>query len=684
MWRSEPGKKERARGFLSALARDTRANTLAMMAMFLIPLSGLVGSAVDMSRLYVVKARLQQACDAGALAGRKAMLDTGTTLDDNAVAQANAFFGNNFKRDVTSTNTKGFMGTTAVTFVPTKTTDSQVAATSSAAVPMTITKLFGINATTVSVVCQARYDVADTDIMFVLDTTGSMACLPSDSDTTCSNYAGAASKVEYTRTAASGGVAGYAGTVGIGTTEKSGSRIEALRQAVLSFYDTFAASADPSTKVRYGFVTYSSVVNAGKAIMDVSPSFMVGGTGSEMRSYQSRQVYADSVSATNTNSTNNGKNSGSCNASVRTPTTAKTYSPTSYTIPAATGASAGTGAAGTASRVYDYWNSGTNRCQTRTDTLIPQWQYQSVSYDVNTVIQGQSVTDPTKVRGQTTQWIGCVETPVETAGQSSFTTTSLPAELNPDLSPSGAQRWWPHMSDVVYARNLWTSANSDTTIGDLAYDAANYGVDPYMPSQTVSSGRNSTTTYTNTWLRNAGYTTCGKPVKRLGVMARTDIYNYVYANDFVAMGGTYHDTGMIWGTRLIAPNGPWGADTAAWQNRNTPNRVIIFLTDGDMAPNSDVYGMYGIEAFDARVSGSTSASTATLTTLHNARFLAECAAAKARNIDVWTVSIDTAANAQLTACASSTSQALATTDGTGLSTAFASIAKRLAMLRITK
>jgi hypothetical protein len=164
-------------------------------------------------------------------------------------------------------------------------------------------------------------------------------------------------------------------------------------------------------------------------------------------------------------------------------------------------------------------------------------------------------------------------------------------------------------------------------------------------------------------------------------MTRSDVYNYVYATDFVPMGGTYHDIGMIWGTRLISPTGAWASDTAAWPNRNTPNRVIIFLTDGDMAPTTTAYSMYGVEAFDKRVAGSTSTS---LTTLHNARFLAECAAAKARNIDVWTVSIDTTANAQLTSCATTSAQALATTDGTGLATAFANIARHLAMLRLTR
>ncbi len=645
------------RGFLRSLVRDVRGNTLAMMAMFLIPLSGLVGSAVDMSRLYVAKARLQQACDAGALAGRKFMVDPGPTLDANATTQAQNFFGNNFKKDVTANGTLGFMNASAVTFTPSRTTDSQVTATASASIPMTITKMFGTNAITISVTCQARYDVADTDIMFVLDTTGSMACLPADSDSTCSSYAGSAAKVTYTRPSGSG-VPGYAGTIGVGTTEKSGSRIAALRAAVLSFYDTFAANADPSTKVRYGFVTYTSSVNVGQAILDKSASYLVGGSGSETRSYQSRKPYADYVTGTVTNNSNNGKTQTNCTASTRTPSTALTYSAPS----------------GTATRTYDVWSS--NKCQTKTDTMIPQWQYLPVAFDVSSLVQGNTITDPTKVRGQTTQWIGCVETSVDSPGATSFTTTSLPSELNPDLFPTGTTRWWPHMADFTYARNGWSSSSTDYSNGDDTANNPNYGVDSDPSS--VTSG------YPTTYLRNAGAVSCGKPAKRLGVMTRAEVSAYVNAVDFVPMGGTYHDTGMIWGTRLIAPNGPWGADTAAWPNRLEPNRVIVFLTDGDMAPSNTAYSMYGVEAFDKRVSNSGSSSSTTLRDIHNARFLAVCSAAKARNIDVWTVSIDTSANTELTACATTSAQALASADGTGLSTAFANIAKRLAMLRLTR
>ncbi|CAN5345360.1 hypothetical protein BH10PSE15_BH10PSE15_00920 [soil metagenome] len=634
------------RGLLVRLANDRRGNTIAMMAAFLIPLSALAGSAVDVARLYVVKVRLQQACDAGVLAGRKFMTDTsGTTLDSTATTQANTFFANNFKT--------GWMGTSTVSFTPTKTSDSQVAGAASVSVPMTIMKMFAMPSSTIAVTCQARYDVADTDVMFVLDTTGSMACLPGDSDSTCSSYVNSAGNNSYTRPSGSGGVAGYAGGTAYSVPEKSGSRIEALRQGVLSFFDTFAANADPSTHVRYGFVTYTSSVNVGQAILDKSSSYLVGSNGAtDTAKYQSRHVIADYVSSTSDSA--NGKAQAACIAPVvRTPAAALTYNPSS----------------GTATNVYDIWTTtggwnATYKCYTRTDTLIPKWEYPKGGWPiaVSQLIAGNTVTDPTKVNGSTMKWLGCVETTVDTPGQSTFTTASLPSELDPDLTPSDTKRWWPQMAELEYMRNNNSTSNdaTDTSNGD---DGTNLN-------------------YADSSRMKGGFIACGKPVKRLNTMARTDVYNYLYATDFVPIGGTYHDTGMIWGGRLISPSGPWADDTAAWPGRAAPNRVIVFMTDGDMAPNMGSYSMYGVEAYDHRVLGS--AGSSNLTNYHNYRFLAACSAAKARNIDIWTVSIDTSASTPMQTCATTTNQALYTTSGSGLSAAFTSIAQHLAMLRITK
>src|SRR5688500_14154860 len=76
------------------IARDTSGNVLPMMAVGFVVLAALVGSGVDMSRAYKTQRRLQAACDAGALAGRRAV---GTTGFDTAVQnQAKAYFKANF------------------------------------------------------------------------------------------------------------------------------------------------------------------------------------------------------------------------------------------------------------------------------------------------------------------------------------------------------------------------------------------------------------------------------------------------------------------------------------------------------------------------------------------------------------------------------------------------------------
>jgi len=623
-------------GFLMRLVRDRRGNTLAMMAAFLVPLLGLAGSAVDVARLYLVKARLQQACDAGVLAGRKFMTSTNSTLEPVAVTQAQNFFANNFKT--------GWMGSSGLVFNPIKTSDGQVAGTASTTVPMTLMKIFNMPDNKIAVNCQARYDVADTDVIFVLDTTASMACLPGGPDT-CGT-----GTYSYTRST-SEGVPGYSGSTGYATKElfsggSNVSRMEALRKAVLSFYDAFAANADPATNVRYGFVPYSSVVNVGQAITSVSPSYIVGSGGSsDQPYYQSRRVIADYVSSTSDSTPNNRSQTACTSSIVRNPSTPLTYNSSGY-----------------ATNTYYYWKTtggynSTSYCVSRVDTLGPRWEYKQLRWDVSSLVNGaSSMTDPTAVDGSKTQWLGCIETPVDNPGQTSFVTNSLPSDLDPDVKPSGSNRWWPHMQDIEY----WRTAAIDYTNGDD---------NNYRPSFGGSA------------LVQGGYAACGKPVKRLDVMSRGDIYNYLYAIDFVPQGGTYHDTGMIWGSRLISPTGLWAKDTATWPTRNPPNRVIVFLTDGIMSPNSNSYSMYGYEDYDRRVANG---DTSRLTNYHNARFLAACAAAKARNVDVWTVAIAGSSSTPLQTCATTTNQALYTPTGNGLSAAFTSIAQHLAMLRITK
>lgn len=641
-------------GLMRRLRRDVRGNTLAMMAIALIPICALVGSGIDTARLYVVKVRLQQACDAGVLAGRRAMTSSSDpTLDANATAQANTFFNNNFKA--------GWMRTTSVSFTPSKTTDQQVAGTASVVVPMTIMKMFTMPDVPINVTCQARYDVADTDIMFVLDTTGSMACTTADDP--CGAPAAA-----YTRPD---------NTVGYHAVEESGSKIAGLRSAVLNFYDTVAANVDPSTHVRYGFVTYTSTVNAGYAVTSVSPNYMV-----DKWRYQSRRIVGDKILKTNSTNTSTASNASACAANYsRTPAT---YTSTdvdgnNYTVYPFDNT-------GQASAVDPVWNSSNSKCTLNNDTITPTWRYAQFPFNTNQYTTGALVPDPTKVTGSTSKWQGCVEER-DTTASASFDVNNLPPDLDPDLVPtSDSTKWRPMWPDVVYFRNNYSSVD---------YSGGNGATNPYgdyRPNQKPSDSTTDPqlTTYTNFipyaangWASNmsAGFVSCGKPVQRLKVMTRTDVSNYLNASDFTPQGGTYHDTGMIWGTRMISPNGIFASDTAAWPGRNAPNRYIVFMTDGQMSPNYYIYGMYGMEYYDKRVTGSSGFGNDT--DYHNARFLAECSAAKQRGIKVFVIGFGQTLNTQLTQCASP-GKAYYASDNASLNAAFQDIAKQVALLRISQ
>ncbi|MBX9860176.1 MAG: hypothetical protein K2Y20_11370 [Sphingomonas sp.] len=655
---------------LNRVARDQRGNVLAMSALLIFVTVVLAGSSVDTARLYLVKARLQQACDSGVLAGRRFMVDSAsTTLDANASTQATNFFNNNFKA--------GWLQTGSVTFTPAKTADNRVSGTASAVVPMTLTRLFNIiyqngvvpGSQTINVTCEARYDLADTDIMFVLDTTGSMACLPSEDNATCSATVNSQGTSAYARPAdsalgaASGSVndsvAGYPGSFGYYVNERSGSRISALRTAVISFYNTMAANIQPGTNIRYGFVTYTSVVNAGRAIQSINPQFMVGGAGNATTNwtYQSRRVTADyQISATNTTFT--GRTSAQCNDLIvaRNPATPLTYNTSTQQA--------------TESTVS--WSSGSGgTCVVTARVYGPTWTYGPTSLNVSNFLTNASVDDPTRVDTGTASWQGCIEER-DTTAASSFDINNLPADLDPDLVPTNdATRWRPAWPEVIYGRNYtggtygYSSTGTTTSNGDTNSIAIGLSYARYNTDQ----------------LLRAGWFSCGKPVRRLATMSLTDVTNYVNAPDFRPIGGTYHDTGMTWGLRMISPNGIFANDTAAWPGRNPPNRVIVFLTDGAMAPNVSIYGQYGVEYFDRRVTGGTFTSQ---TDYHNARFLALCAKAKSMNISIWTVALGLAATPELQQCASSAQQSLSSTSGSDLNTQFQSIAQRVARLRVSQ
>ncbi|MGE4323243.1 MAG: TadE/TadG family type IV pilus assembly protein [Sphingobium sp.] len=220
-------------GFLSRLRRNQAGNALAIVAAAIIPLLGLVGGGIDMSRLYLTKSRLQQACDAGALAGRKQMGSGAWSANSgSANAVAEQLFDANFGSDPYGTNN------TARSFAE---SGGKVTGTASVVVPMTVMRALGQTDRTVNTSCEADMRIPNTDIMFVLDVTGSMGDKANSKDTV--------------------------------------TKIDGLKNAVLCFYEALAkidttancgttptTSNSSTAQIRFGFVPYAVNVNVGKLL----------------------------------------------------------------------------------------------------------------------------------------------------------------------------------------------------------------------------------------------------------------------------------------------------------------------------------------------------------------------------------------------------------------------------------
>lgn len=163
-------------GFLKRLRENEAGNVLVMVAAGFIPLLGFIGGGVDMARIYLVKTRLQHACDAGALAGRKQMAGGAWNANgDKARTTAEGIFNINYVPGSygSSTLSKNFIEN-----------QGKVTGTASVTIPMTIMVIFGQSTKTIAVTCDAEMRIPNTDVMFVLDTTGSMASINAgDSDT---------------------------------------------------------------------------------------------------------------------------------------------------------------------------------------------------------------------------------------------------------------------------------------------------------------------------------------------------------------------------------------------------------------------------------------------------------------------------------------------------------------------
>jgi Flp pilus assembly protein TadG len=629
-------------GLLGRLAKDSSGNTLAMIAAALVPLLAMVGGGIDMGRSYLSQTRLQQACDAGVLAARKKLgsaIVTSGIVPADAAAVGDRFFNLNFG--------SGSYGTANRTFQMTLEPDYAISGVATVDVPTTIMNVFGFANVDIAVNCEAKLNFSNTDVMFVLDTTGSMA------------------------------------RTNPGDTEP---KIEVLRNVVKDFHAQLEGSKTPGTRIRYGFLPYSTNVNVGGLL---KPEWMV-----DRWNYQGRVVHDTGTSTTGPiisetwTYLDGDETIGTPYVGTACPADSRTWVETAHWIDSD----------GTENWEYTVngtlyqceWLDSTNRRITPINYVeyrerhsrrnlgiqaipVMDWRYQTMNnVDVsalkNTGAGRMRVGDPIRFNdmGGTPNSLadmngffrGCIEER-DTYEIDDYSNIDFNRALDLDVdrvpTPGNpATQWRPMLNEISWERSIDWNGNGSWSDGPADYQW-NY----------LNAG----------W---AGLSACPAAAQKLEEMNASDVSNYV--DSLFAEGSTYHDIGMIWGTRLLSPTGLFAAENADLPNQAT-SRHLIFLTDGETAPLDLSYGTYGIEPLDKRRWSPTSGET--LTEVVENRFTAACAEARTRNITIWVVSFGIDLNPVLSDCAGP-GHSFAAQDAAELQDVFSKIAAQMGDLRISR
>jgi Flp pilus assembly protein TadG len=651
---TRPFRAAALRGVLGRLVADRAGNTLALVAAAIFPILAMVGSGVDMGRSYLSQSRLQQACDAGVLAARK-RLGTSAAIEGNIpddVAEiGQRFFNLNFR--------SGSYGTRARDFAMTLEGNFAISGDASVSVPTTVMRAFGFEEVPVAVSCEAQLSMTNTDIMMVLDVTGSMA-QTNPGDTT--------------------------------------PKIEAMKDTIRSFYVQLAAASNPAMRIRFGFVPYSSNVNVGGLLED---DWVV-----DEWHYQSRERKLSAKTETTRTYTRNWTHiSGVASETI----THQSYPATwnkgnlnmvdsndpAYPIASAPGGGFYSCEEPLPGNSYNYADvliaertfafigppPGIQTIQDRrlTENGTNYWLQIDGSTCLvkrrgytNYVQDYERVTEPAFLETHKWQYReldldvsdwrtasnGCVEErDTYEIGDYGLIDFTRALDLDIDLVPTdnAATKWRPMYPGIIFARaKKWDNTGVfDTKMVTTDEEF----VDPY----------------------SMGKASCPPPARKLAEMT-TDELNAFLATLHPA-GQTYHDIGMIWGGRLVSPSGLFAAENADASPSHPTTRHLIFLTDGETAPLDLVYSSYGLEPLDQRRWSPTSPLTLQQTVEN--RFAVACDEVKKRNVMVWVIAFGTSLNPIFQQC-SGAGRYFEAEDAGQLDRAFAAIAKQMGELRINR
>ena len=622
--------------FLRRLLKDTRANTLAMGAAAIFPLLGAVGGGVDISRAYLVKSRLQQACDSAALAARKKLgadaLEAGE-VPDNIRAMADNFFEANFPDDM--------YGSQNVEFSLSASSNTKIDGEASVEVPTTMMGVFGYDEINLSVECSAELNLPNIDVMLVLDTSGSMA----------------------------------------------GTRIQGLKDAVFAFYDEVMAVKPEEAQLRIGVVPYNAAVNVGTALMDKNADFIA-----DTHTYQSREALFRQVS--NDDGIDEGDELSSVSTTELLPRNpvqlgddneahyhwnrnSQTHRNNCRDYAGSYDVDGVTWIISNPTWLANYWtgfgNSEKAACRANIrkvtyagpDDVRPptyrnvfdRYEYKPITFDTADFKLGETVATATGTQGAMVNsvWNGCIEERaaiVPTSGTAPVDGAfDLDIALVPDPGDPDTQ-WKAQWPQITYSR---AGAAAEFSTTDRSLRSSNCPAAAVRLQEWPLSGGG----------RNAQFES--------------------YINGLAASGNTAHDNGMLCGARFVSPTGIFAEENETAENGEPISRHIIFMTDGFMEPGPTVYGTLGNYAMDGRFFGyGPWTSNTQLAAYQNPRLAAICEQAKNKNITVWTITFGLAQNTWTRACATGPQRAYEASSSAALVAAFRSIATSIAELRLVQ
>jgi hypothetical protein len=539
----------------------------------------------------------------------------------------------------------------------------------------------GYTSLPLTVQCSAELQMANADVMFVLDTTGSMGC----------------------------------NTSGSNCVSGSDSKIVGLRNAIKSFYTTVAGAVTDkaNTRIRFGFVPYAMTVNASGLLtsgsmpsnyfvdsspyitklvqFSTSPTY-IGTTGSPTAT---TETYSSNITQTNCNNYGVNKFPSSGSNPVTSGTAPSNATTTTYSYRSWTQKSgSGTSALGTCVR-----NKSVTVTTYQTRYLATSYRYTSSMVNVSrfkgfanvylptiTLYNGSNTSSATYVSVQPSasnpyyNLIDLISGTPATGAVGNNQPAPSPVVWGGCIEERGTV---PQLSMSPIPSGAYDMDVASAPITDGTNDATRWK--PYLESLEFFLNGNSMPLNTSTAMSNqTGY--CPQTMM-LYTTVDTTAPNTVpgwlntYVNSLVANGGTYHDIGMIWGARLGNPNGIFATNVNAG-NLPSVSRHIIFMTDGTMENYPANYTAWGQTMYDGR-DAPTSTSSTDLVNYHNNRFLAACTMAKNMGYTIWVIGFGQTLTTPMQSCATA-GRAYYASNTTALTTTFQYIAGQVADLRLNK